>query len=604
MSFLSNLKSALPFVKKEEVLEYFFALNIASENLTAALWIIEGKELKILETAFQSYSSLDDLIFVTDKLLDEVLGIREIEPQKILFGVPSLWLRDENLKEEYLIRLRKLVKELELTPMAYVEAAHALTHFLEKQEGVPATAILVGFEQHHLTVTVVRAGKIDGVKFVSRTDSSGADIEKALLNFTQVETLPSKIFIYGAQADLKSRLLSFTWMSKLSFLHFPKIDNLQDQIEIKSVCLAGATEIEGNILYTERPVKQAAKKGTTLSLEEDLADQKDDQATRSLPDEEDSKNLGFVVGDVSDKLDEETNLIQIDDSGYELPAPVSNEAKRVQAKSLTKGIHQKKSLGIIILILTIPLVIFTAYLFILKADVKVFVEPRVLEKDAQVTADPNQKQVDEDAKVIPGQIVSVEVSGLAKAAASGTKQIGDPAKGTIVIYNKISSAQSLSKGTQITGPGSLKFTLDTSMTIASQSATDSGIAFGKANTTVTAVAVGADGNLPSGAQFSVGGYSSDNLLAKSEGNFSGGNSKDVTVVSLDDQQKLLASLASDLRKQAQQKLQGQLPQKKILTEGLNEEIVKKSFSKNVNDQAAEFSLNLTARYKGTAFDDH
>lgn len=617
MSFLTNLKSAFPFAKKEEVLEYFFALNIANENLTASLWATEGNELKVLETASKNYSSLDDLGSVTDKLLDEVLSDRETEPQKILFGVPSFWLQDENLKEEYLKVLRKLVKELELVPMAYVETAHALTHLLEKQEGVPPTAILVGFEQHHLTVIVVRAGKIDGVKVITRGDNSGADIEKALLTFTQVETLPSKIFIYGAQTDLKSQLLSFAWMSKLSFLHFPKIDNLQDDMEIKSVCLAGATEINSNISYIENPLKQATKKGVTLNTKEELEDEdlKTDETAKVMSEEQESQKreesaeensdgLGFVVGDISTQPEEEqsddsleTNLVEVDDFEHELPAPVSREAEKFQGKTFLKHFKSLKILGIFIVILGIPLLIFLTYLFILKADVQVFVEPRILEKDAQVTADPNQRQVDEEAKIIPGQIVNVEVSGSAKGQATGTKQIGDAAKGIVKIINNSSDAQSFSKGATLSA-NNMKFTLDSTVNIASTSA----IATSKstATATVTAVSIGADGNLPSGTQFT--GLSSQVAIV-AEGNFSGGNSKEVTVVSSDDQQKLLASLASDLRKQAQQKLQDQLPQKKILTEALNEEIIKKSFSKNVNDQASEFSLNLTARYKGTAFDD-
>ena len=107
--------------------------------------------------------------------------------------------------------------------------------------------------------------------------------------------------------------------------------------------------------------------------------------------------------------------------------------------------------------------------------------------------------------------------------------------------------------------------------------------------------MGADGNLASGSDMTIAGYSEDKLVAKSEGNFSGGTSKEVTVVSSDDQKRLLASLISSLRKEAQQKLQEKLPKKKLLEEALSEEIVKKSFNKNINDQANEFSLNLTAK---------
>ncbi len=641
MSFLDKVTALIPFGKKKETLEYFFALNISSEKLTCALWTIESKHLKIVQTAVGTYSTLEDLTATTDKLLDETLGIKELDPQKILFGVPSSWLADESLKMEKLKVLRELVKELELSPMAYVESSHALIHFLEKTDGVVPTAILVGFETHHLTVTVVRAGKLDGVKLISRGENSGADIEKALLTISSVETLPSKILIYGEEVNqLKNQLLSYPWMSKLSFLHFPKIDTMPEDIEIKSVCFAGASEIDSNISYVEKPIGEHSVKSSLVTKDiENL-----EKTEKSTPVEK--ENLGFMVGDVSTQEDspevppvdeetldsegamdedylikhpsedlslpQETDLIETDDFEHELPAPVESRMDIVTSSlgQLTKKFSLKKFLpksfknsAFLTGVIGAILLILAAYLLLPKAEVKIFVEPKILEKDATVTADPNQKTVNEESKIIPGQIVETQVLGSAKDNATGQKEVGNPAKGTVVIYNKTFDAKPLGKGTIVTSSGGLKFTLDTAVNIASQSATDSAITFGKVSTAVSAIEVGADSNLPSGSELSVSGFSNQQISAKAEGNFSGGTSKTVTVVSSDDQKKLLASLASNLRKQAQQQLQDKLPQKKILEESLLEEIIKKSFNKNINDQASEFSLNLTSKYKGTAFED-
>ncbi len=636
MSFLNKLATFLPFGKEVEELEYFFALNITAEKLTVALWTIEGKQLKIIETATEDYSTLDDLETVTDKLLDSVLGIRQIDVGKILFGVPGTWLLDENLKDEYLKKLRELVKVLELTPMAYVESANALVHLLEKQDGIPPTAVLVGFEDKHITVTVVRAGKLDGVKIISRGENSGIDIEKALLSFTTVETLPSKILIYGFERGelekLRSQLLSFPWMQKLSFLHFPKIDILQDDIEIKSVCLAGATEIKGDVYFADTKIAHDVRKtpiiNTEKSAEESTLESKESESHEGSEVKEEKaseeENLGFVVGDVashelSDEMGKEEsereideNLVVPQDRGFvetadfeqDLALPPSDieVKKKFKIKFLFFTLNLTNML-ILFAILAIGLSVLGAYLFLVKAQVKIFVEPRVLEKESQVIADPSQKEVNEDKKIIPASIIETEISGTAKENASGQKEIGDPAKGTIVIYNKTNESKSVSKGTTVSSSSGLKFTLDNSVNIASQSATDSGITFGKANTTVTAQAVGADGNLPSGLELTISNISTSQISAKAEGNFSGGTSKKVTIVSTDDQNKLLAFLSSDLRKKAQQALQEKQPDKKILKEALSEQITKKSFNKNVGDQATEFSLNLTAKYKGTTFDD-
>lgn len=638
MSFLEKLSALMPFGKKEEVLEYYFALNISSEKLTAALWAISGKHLQILDTASSTYSSGEEITKVADQLLDRVLGVREIEPQKILFGVQDSWLQDDNLKEEYSKILRSLVKDLELTPLAYVATSHALVHFLEKTDNIPTTAILVGFDSHRLEVIVVRAGKLDGVKTLIRGDNSGADIEKALLTFTDVETLPSKILIYGTPGGelekLKTQLLSFPWMSKLSFLHFPKIEILQDDIEIKSVCFAGASESRSDILYTEtklphsvtKPMlvksdeKTVAKKevvelgfvvGDVIGKEEEVSSEEktgrvevSDMGSGTMADEESEVEEGILDEEMEEAKEEKSLVAESEDFKEMAVAPPSEKHSIVPTflrigKNLAK--HLFKNMALLIGIIGLVLILSGAYLFLPKAEVKVFVEPKILEKDAQVIADPNLKEVSEVEKKIPGQEVSTEISGTSKQEATGKKQIGDPAKGTVALRNKTDEAKTISKGTILTTSSGLKFSLDSTVQIASKSAEDG--TWGKSQGTATASSVGPDSNLPSGTDLTVGSFSNNQVVAKAEGNFSGGTSKDVTVVSDADQKKLLASLASQLKTQAKQKLQDERRDKKILEEALSEEIVKKSFSKNINDQASEFSLNLTVRFKGTAFED-
>ncbi|MFH1535465.1 MAG: hypothetical protein ABIC96_00105, partial [Patescibacteria group bacterium] len=427
MSLFDNLTAFLPFRKKDEQPEYFFALNIATEKLTAALWVVTGKQLKILDVASASYSSNEEIASVTDKLLDSVIGLKEIEPQKILFGVHNSWLLDENLKDEYLKILRGLVKELELTPMAYVAIPHALINFLEKEEDIPVTAILVGFEKMHLTVTVVRAGKLDGAKVIQRGESAGADIEKALLTFADVETLPSKILIYGpAAAGLKPQLLSFSWMSKLSFLHIPKIEVLEEDLEIKSICLAGGSEIVADIKFTDIVTSQTEIKSPLTPEEKPHVPEE-----KAKEKEEEKEGFGFVVGDVAEGMKSEDqkiveeekskNLQEVDKQegveGQELVVPQQPPSKF----NLSQFLPKIKRLNIKLLLPVVLAIgaILTAYIFLVKADVKIFVEPKVLEKDATVVADPNQKEVNEEDKVIPGQIVGIEVAGSGKESASG-----------------------------------------------------------------------------------------------------------------------------------------------------------------------------------------
>lgn len=603
MSILDNFSALIPFGKKEEVLEYFFALNIESENLTVALWTIEKKELKILGVASEKYKNTDEIIQVSDKLLDTVLGTRDLEPQKILFGVPDVWLHEENLKEEYIKLLRNLVKEFELSPMAYVATSHALVHFLEKKEEVPTTAILLGLEENHITTTVVRAGKLDGTKIVERGDNLGVDIEKALLTFTAVETLPSKILIYGKDREKllkqKGELLSFPWMSRLSFLHLPKIEVLAEELEILSICLAGASEIDSSIVFQGEVGK--FKEHSIYEKEVEKEEKDFDVA---------DENFGFKVGGVpqreeiiNEQLVKQNRIIPEESN---VLVPQKEEDFRALFALLIKKFIPKRNFTNILLVGLLTLgfiVLLGVYLFLPKAEVKVFVEPRILERDAQVTADPNIKEIDEVNKIIPAQVIETEVSGTEKETSTGKKQIGDPAKGVVKAYNATSQRVQISAGSTLTTDSNIQFSLDDSLEIASKSASAAAPSAESGPVKVTAKKVGPDGNIPSGTELKAGNFSKSDVVAKAEGNFSGGTSKEVTVVLEEDQKRLLAKLASSLRGQAQQKLQEKLKDKKIPLEGLSEEIIKKSYSKNINDQAAEFSLNLSAKYKGSAFDE-
>lgn len=565
MSLLDNLLSFLPF-KKQNVPEYFFALNIGLNTLKTCLWEVNNDNLQVTDIASGSYESDEEILNVTDQLLDQTLRTKNIEPEKILFGVPNSWLQDDNLKDPYLKLLKELVKNLNLKPIAYVSTSSALTNFLEKSEGAPTTAIIVSITQDNLIVNIARAGKLDGSKHLKRGDNIGEDIEKVLLQFSEVEVLPSKILLYG-DVDMekqKDTLLEFPWMNKLSFLHLPKIDLLEKDIEIKAVALAGASELQTNIRYT--------------SSEKDY-----------------DNNLGFIAGDIS-TVKKKEEIIPEKKEEISLPEtqhPRFNLKIMDKIKSLLELQGRKK------LILPVVAVIIFAlsYLLLPQALITIFVEPRTLERDTQVTADPNAKLVDEDKKIIPGQIIETQISGSDKIATTGKKQIGDASKGTVKIINNSSDAQTLSRGTIISS-NNLKFTLDTTVFVASTSATTD--TKSTATAQVTAETVGADGNLSSGTQFS---SANSRVAIIAEGNFSGGTSKEIAIVTDSDQKKLLASLTVELKKKASESLQGKLDGKKILEEALLEEIVSKSYSKNINDQAQEFSLNLTIKYKGTAYLD-
>jgi hypothetical protein len=245
-----------------------------------------------------------------------------------------------------------------------------------------------------------------------------------------------------------------------------------------------------------------------------------------------------------------------------------------------------------------------AFVFVPKAKVDVFIDMQTMQKDSTIVADPSITAVDEANRKIPGTVVDAQVDGELKGAASGKKQVGEPAKGTVIVYNKTNSPRTFNAGTIIT-VDNLQFTLDSNVQIASQSAFDSGISFGKATVNATAVAIGPDGNLAAGKELNIKDQSYDNYYAKVDQAFSGGVSKDVTVVTAEDQRKLLAQVSAELRTKAREQIQVKLNEQglKIIEEGLTEQIVSQVYSKKVGDQATDFTIEMVSKYKGTAYNE-
>lgn len=614
MGFFDNLSKFLPSRKPTVQAEYYFGLNIKHGLVTGSVWGMDGNKVRLISVVNRKFKAAEDLsenphqlVEAANIALDEALADFQPEPEKILFGVPDSWLQDEELKPKYGKVLKQLTRELDVVPLAYVSTTHAICHFLQRQEGVPTTAILVEVGES-VAVSVVKAGKVLGTKEMIRGDHLPQDIEKALLSFPDIEVLPAKIMLFGSGdlTRLKEDMVSFNWMSQLPFLHIPKIESLEENVGIKSLSFAGASEINPHAHLDHQTVPIDPKSQTVRH-----------------PIHHTSGNTGnaFAEGDVIERAAHKTPSSDDDGSveyaveAYEKPMhpePFKTSGaldKLSPASIMPKGLPNFSRLfGGLGLTLVIPVVIVivlvAGYLFLPKANVTVFVDPKILEKETQIVADPTVQTMDESKKLIAGKIVETTVDGTAKASATGKKQIGDPAKGTVVLYNKTSAPKSFATGTVLTGPDNLSFTLDTSVTVASQSAVEGGISFGKGTVKATASTIGPEGNLSAGKDLTIKGLSSDQYGAKVDTAFSGGVSKDVTVVTSEDQKKLLASLTADLKKQASEEVQGKLTgDMKILEETFIEKVLKQAFSKNVGDQASEFSLTLNVNLKGTAYSD-
>ncbi len=697
MSFLDDLAARLPFKLKRRAAEaqYFFAVNISLFQVTAAVWEIFNNRLEINGQATLPSEGTGELVEKTYQALDRAVGALEVEPEKVLFGVPDSWSDKEDLREPYLKLLRKMLKEYELQPLAYVTTTGAISYLLQKEEGIPPTVILLGIGDS-VEAALLSAGKVVE-SHSARGENLLDSVGKVVGQFAEMESLPSRVLLYSTSSDAdltkaRDQLMSYQWIQKLSFLHFPKIEVLEEGTALKAVVLAGAVDLcpqvdlrhsftAGNLSGTggERLNGSGARSfGQSLAGARPLTDSDTRQAEEADEVSKHPAGAGFIQGDIrnfksaraadseddlpaggkprfsvgtsdeemtdmeredldDDKLmgpDKEEEMLSEEEEegiyaplpgqvhqGLMQPAPVSETSA---LPALWLGRLQRAVQGLsfpmlkggmgaswkLLAPLGLLLILLAVYIFYPKATVTVFVQPRTLEKSAEIVADPAATAVDEQNMIIPGKVVETAVKGSGTIAVTGQKEVGDPAKGQVVIYNLTENPQSFSQGTALSSDSGLKFTLDTSVSIASQSSTIGAdftqtIKPGKSDAVgMTAVQIGPEGNLPAGSQLTVDSKSKSEVVARVEEALSGGTSKQVTVVTANDQAKLKAQVLDTLRLQAETVLKGSVNgDQQVISEALMVTDSSFDFNKEVNDQASQLSVNATAHFKGTAYSE-
>lgn len=243
------------------------------------------------------------------------------------------------------------------------------------------------------------------------------------------------------------------------------------------------------------------------------------------------------------------------------------------------------------------------YYFLPRVTVTVLVASSSVDESMTVTVNPKATVADSDAKMIPGKTQEQSVSGDKTITVTGKKNIGDPAKGTVTIYNKVTSGRTLPKGSVLT-TGSIAFTLDSDVSVASASESIGSITFGKATANVTAKEIGPNGNVSSGSEFTFSSVSGTSVSARNESAFTGGTSKQVTVVSRADQDALVKALTDELLTRAkQQLLTGGESGDRLIESTIKTEVTEKVFDAELDQEARELHGKVTVNVSGISIAD-
>lgn len=647
---------------KKEKSQYFLTLLLRDEKVSASIFEELSSKVKVIgehEEAFKTSLDTapeDELLDVLDKAISSAESPlpSSVETQKTIFGVKKDWVLENKIKKQYLVILKKVSDALGLIPIGFLVISEALVHLLEKEEGAPVSAILVEVGEKNSTVSLIRAGKIIETKEALIENSVAATTDKILHYFTKAEVLPSRIILFDGENSeaLAQELISHSWSPALPFLHVPQITTLPEGFAEKAVLIGAASQMGFEILENDqnipsledvpnemhKPLRNVQEKieekiiqeniplvhqkdstiDTTISVEDFGFQENIDVSKQDLKETETIENIQNPEPIVPSPQENDLPKNDISSSASLPPAFFANKGKYI-AETIKKIVTQlrllkikkvipqlklpggKKIVLIPPLIIAFIVAILLFYIFALKATITVFVTPRIIEKDKQVTFSTTAP-TDASKGIIEAEFVSSSQDGSVTTQATGKKEIGDKAKGTITIYNSsLSEGKTFSKGTVISTSNGIQFLLDNSASVASASGDPSSPVPSTTTVSTTAKDIGKESNLPSGTKFSIAGFEST-IIAKNNNAFSGGSKKEVTVVSSDDVSKLLDDLPTNIQDAAKSSVKKQIGNdKELLPEFISTTISKKDFDKTIGQETISVTLKGTVLYQGLSY---
>ncbi len=631
-----DLKKFLPGDKKSEK-EYFWSLVIEPGWVQSGIWRIEGgKAQVVLSSPAFTWETDEDLVQAADNALSSaVQGLPQdiAEPSKTVFGVASNWVEGGQISSLYIDKIKNLCGELSLNPIGFVVLPESIAHLIKSEEGSPLNAIVLGVYKENLEITMFKLGNLLGTTQIARSVSIVDDVAEGLTRFSQSDNLPSRFIIYngreGELEEVRQALLKADWneFENLKFLHTPKIEIINTKQKVYAVSLAGASELanitsieivkeeeEKNIkpdmvastLQDESSFEQKPLEELGFALEKDVSENIQDKAKKPEIEVNEPLSTSDMEEDVVDEVHRNVQQVSLRQPKEpfsfkkvsQFVSGIKNKFvsfKKPAALVPTPGISRKKSwppflfgLGFLVFLLISG---FIFWWFYPKATITIYLSPKKLDETFDIDVDTKTDTTDISKRILKGEVLKEEISGDKTKDATGTKTVGENAKGEVTLY-RVGTQLSLSSGTVVHGPESLNFTLDNDVTVASGSASSPGTV----KASVTAQEFGSQYNLASGTSFSVGTYTLSDIEAKNDSAFSGGSSREITAVSADDQKVLEEDLTEELTtKVKDQFIEKVTPNSFFISESVTATPSSRVFSKKVGDEADTLKFSLTLK---------
>jgi hypothetical protein len=579
------------FKSNPEPPRQFLAIEIGLDAVKTAVWQSTGAHTEIVSIGsvqtWNSEDSIDDLVAAIDTSLSDAQDANEKEPNQVIFGLPEAWANGDGIADDKKKILKSICQQLDIKAIGFVVTTEAMVHHLREVEGGPPSAILIQIASTEIVTSLVYLGTVEATQVIGRSTSIATDVEEGMARIPHTGHLPSRMIVITNQDDpepIKQELISYDWQKKLEFLHFPTVESFPKEWSIKAVAVAGGAEVIQSIGLDkiEPPAQPLYQTVTVEESKVETAPPTNDTFGFTpvnmdpiiAPTEEVTEINNETVSEPISEV--EANVEPV--SAVELETPPT--AKPENKLLLGFGHHVKSIISrpalpklkvapfssgsrnwIIPMVVTILVIISLAaagycYYTIPQMTAGIYVGLNPYQQQLTFTVDPSVTEANPASLIVTGKKLTIDKSGSKTISTTGSKLVGDRAKGRVMIYNRTMAAKTLPAGTVIKS-GTAKYTLDGSVTIASASSKENSdysvtTEPSKTEVAISAADIGETYNIAKDSEFSIANYANDSFFGVATTVISGGTSRKVAAVAKEDIESVKKTLIQELQTEIDQ----------------------------------------------------
>ncbi len=618
-----------------EQIKLFISVLLSDQSVHSALWTVADNQIVVSHRSQVHYYQKDEeRILKIDQSLQD-LGPDSEKTDNVVFAFEPSWVNDKGILDSKKQQLKEISDELSLKPVGFVVVTEALQESLARENPMLSTVILY-ISQRFVELSLLKQGQLVAKQMVGRSQNIVADLKEAVARLQQTEAgagkLPPNVILSSALIDsfklneFQQQLVDQNWAQDLNFLQTPVIKLLgQEKILDIVVAEGGRAVAEAHGLLKsdavrQQPVSSSPAAAQTqassfgVPIKPEVAAQ---QQPSSQPHTQQPEKLETAVSPHAQAQAAQTGQAKVVDSALpdvNIPEKPVADLNDLDGKPVSLDTKSKKSklpiiLGVLGGLLAVAVIAFIFLQQAYKVSINLIAKKKAVSKEAEVVlteGDTTEAATDSAELAVKATATYKEASGEKDKATTGIKLVGEEATGEVTILNKTEEEKTFEEGTLFTAKDQeLEYRLVEEVTV------DAAVVeeqfgketkeYGQAKAEIKATEIGADYNLADETEFQIESYADDTYEAKAEGELEGGASREIRVVSEEDQTALENELIRELLKKAQQELEDENGNGKYAAATDDYEILEKEFSDEVSNEVENLSLSMKLKVKGLSY---